>query len=361
MKGQNNSFFVVQELSIFALSKNVFMVLFILFRYVSLLLLFSLLFLSCGDDSHDLIGNDDGNAGNGHGNTGPVAIEYVSFYGDTLSLYAWEGSHVTILSRKSSLSSIIMGRWGVVMDSTYTFYKRATGQVPDPYPPTTLNGRVTIADVPYTCGAGCGYLGAHGIELLNEYFDKVYDQISKNGTYSQIPFYEFGRNFWFYSPQLQYKQNDPVVTGFAVFMRFMAMEATGVEGAPWHGHPFDDFVDAVKELVEIYLADSFYSWENTLGQGKGVINPKNLGGSDLFASFLFQLRDNYGGEKFVNNIWKEAAKRPVAVTTQDAVDNFFLSACSAAETNLTEQFEIWRWPLSDQAKEEAEQFSQLHF
>jgi hypothetical protein len=53
-------------------------------------------------------------------------------------------------------------------------------------------------------------------------------------------------------------------------------------------------------------------------------------------------------------LWKEAAKRPRARSTQDAIDNFILAASSAAGKDLSKLFtETWRWPMSEKAKAEA--------
>ena len=71
------------------------------------------------------------------------------------------------------------------------------------------------------------------------------------------------------------------------------------------------------------------------------------------SSFLMKLKKTYG-DSFVNNFWKQAALRPAAATTQDAVDNFILAACAAANKNLTVQFTVaWRWPMSAPARTEA--------
>jgi hypothetical protein len=111
-------------------------------------------------------------------------------------------------------------------------------------------------------------------------------------------------------------------------------------------------------MIDLYLADSSQTWNSTLLQGRAQANnPSALGATDLFASFVFRLRRDYGGDVFVNNIWKEAAKRPNAATTQDAVDNFFLAACAAAQTNLTHLFTvIWHWPISASAQAAAAMF-----
>lgn len=218
------------------------------------------------------------------------------------------------------------------MDSVYGYYRQCTGQ--DPAIASYINNLSTIADVPSTCGAGCSYIGATGIEILNTYFDIMYNAINSSNQYDQVNFYEFGRNFWFYSSQLQYKNNDLVVTGFAVFMRFMSMAATGVNGAPFGSWSFATFRANEEGLIDTYLADTTLNWGNTLGAGQGVPN-SGLGATDLFASFCFRLRRDYGGENFVQKVWKQAGLRPVATTTQDAVDNFFLASCAAANKNLT--------------------------
>ena len=284
----------------------------------------------------------------------PVLQPYTSFDSIKYNLNSWQGKYVSILTRNAGLDPKTMTNWVHTMDSCYSFYKLVTGREPVKYPPTYINDHTTIADVATTCGAGCGYIGFTGIEMLNSYTDRMYDLILQSNEYDQELFYEFGRNFWFYSAQLQYQSNDPIVTGYAVFMRFMAMDATKVTPAPFNSTPFSDFRAAEEGLVDTYTPNLNYNWSNTLGAGSGIPNPMGLGATDLFASFLMRLKRDYGGDAFVNNIWKQAGKRPAAVTTQDAVDNFILAACAAANKNLTTLFTVtWRWPMSTGAITEA--------
>lgn len=284
----------------------------------------------------------------------PYPQLYKAFDGKTYNLYAWEGKYVTILMRKPNLNANVMNNWVNVMDQCYLFYRQATGREPYRYTDVTyINNRTIIADVATTCGAGCGYIGATGIEMQNIYTDRMYDY-ALQGKYDQELFYEFGRNYYFYTAQLTYKDNDPVTTGFAIFMRFMAMDATQVSPAPFVNTPWTTFRTDVGDLVNIYESNTSYTWANTLAVGKAPTNPLGLGASDLVASFLMRLKDNYGDDTFVNNFWKQAELRPAAATTQDAVDNFILAACAAANKNLTKQFTVtWRWPMSASAKTEA--------
>ncbi|MFT3949087.1 MAG: PKD domain-containing protein [Agriterribacter sp.] len=163
----------------------------------------------------------------------PYSQTYKTFNNDQIILNAWESKNVMILSRNSNLIRATMFKWLKAMDTTYGYYKLCTGREPILFTPYYyINNRTTIADVANTCGAGCGYLGWTGIELQNAYFDVMYNAINSKNQYDQAVFYEFGRNFWFYGDKLAYKTDDPITTGYAVFMRFMAMEAAGVNGAP---------------------------------------------------------------------------------------------------------------------------------
>lgn len=285
----------------------------------------------------------------------PYPQAYTNFNGVAMNLFAWEGNKVMILSRDNSLNRVTMFKWLKAMDTTYGYYKNCTGREPSINPRTYINNRTTIADVTTTCGAGCGYLGATGIELQNTYFDVMYNAINNNNQYDQAVFYEFGRNFWFYGNKLAYQTNDPTTTGYAVFMRFMAMEAAGVNGAPFGSWTFPTFRTNVENLINTYLADASLNWANTLGIGQGVPG-SGLGATDLFASFCFRLIRDYGGENFVQNVWKQAGLRPNASTTQDAVDNFFLASCAAANRNLTTLFQSWKWTLSATAITAASQY-----
>lgn len=94
-----------------------------------------------------------------------------------------------------------------------------------------------------TCGAGCSVLGQAGIEIMHDYLEPLYTEVATSNQYDQVLFYELGRHFWFWSPQLQFKspELDPVVTGFAVWMRFRSMKAAKVKGAPFNGTPFTTF------------------------------------------------------------------------------------------------------------------------
>ncbi|WP_317900116.1 T9SS type A sorting domain-containing protein [Aurantibacillus circumpalustris] len=278
-----------------------------------------------------------------------AAQSYTTFQGAPLSLYSWQGNKIMLLSSSNTLNPVTMNNWVLKMDTAYDYYALCTGKVPNPNPGVTyINSRSTIAEVASTCGAGCGYLGATGIEMLSSYFTNMYSLIDGQNLYDQVPFYELGRNFWFYDSKLKYQTNDPIVTGYAVFMRFIAMEAAHVQGGPFNSWTFSQFKNNVINLLPTYMANTSLNWANTLGVGQGVPN-SSLGATDLFASFCFYLRDNYCGKQWIENVWKYADLRPNAVTTQDAVDNFVIASSQAANSDLSSLFLTWKWPVSNTA------------
>lgn len=249
-----------------------------------------------------------------------------------------------------------------VFDRVRGFYREATGR--DPSPGKLFEGRATIAEVSKTCGAACGYLGASGIELTPGVFRDLYDGFVARGEIDQALPYEFGRNFWFYSPQLAPKgsaHNHAFVTGYAVFMRFPALDAAGVPVGRFRDRSGAEFRRCVEELVDLYVADRGLSFTNTLATGAGPKNPMGLNGTDLFASFCMRLARDHGGSDFVKRLWQEVGRRPTAKSPQDGIDNFVVAASLAAKKDLGPLFaDVWRWPVSERARSSCREVNVSH-
>lgn len=291
----------------------------------------------------------------------PEPYTYVSFMGETLTLYPYTGRNVALLVPSPDLDKATLGRIVEAFDAAYDYYRRATGREPQLY--YQYEGLSTIAVVPDTYGGGTGYLGATGIELMDNAgysaWDILYEGVLNRNQFDQVTFYEFGRNFWFYGDEIEHKgrleNGGSLTTGYAVFMRFMAMDAAGVTPGPFNGISFDYFRSEVEGMLQRYLRDESLTWNNTLyadGGGRAPFNPIGLGNTDLFASFLFELRDLYG-DTFIYRLWREVESRPAAGTSQEAADNFFLAASAAARRNLHVLFASWRWSVSYAAVAEA--------
>ena len=220
----------------------------------------------------------------------------------------------------------------------------------------TLNGRDEIAEVsslnpPNSCGgAACSYVGMNGTEILRRYFEYGYDEVAKRNLYDQALFYELGRSFWFWGPQLGFKppDQDPVVTGFAVWMRFRSMAAAGVKGAPFNGTTsFPAFQSEVANLAPLYEGNPSLTFASTLAQDRSP-DPKFGGGTDFWASLMMQLAARHGGDTFVSRFWRAASKEPGASSTAGAVANWERAASHAACVDLSPVFYVrWGFPRPD--------------
>lgn len=277
----------------------------------------------------------------------PAPVSYVSFDHTTLKLSAYAGHHIALLLPTDQTWDATTV-WAIVgrLDAAYEYYTSVTGH--EPAAGSNYHGLDTIAVVPSTCGAGCGYLGTQGIELQSSYWQILYDGVAQHSQYDQPLFYELGRNFWFLESKLAYLSPDDggtVTTGFAVLNRFTSMDAAGVTGGPFNGIPFATFRADVHALVDSYESDPSLTWANTLKVGAGIPG-SYLGSTDLFASFVMRLAD-YFGPTIYSRIWIDAAALPDRTSTQGAVDNFVIAASAAADRNLTTLFtKTWRFPVS---------------
>jgi len=297
----------------------------------------------------------------GHSLTTNLAglVEYSAFDAKLYMLQPWAGRNIAILAPTNPpLSPNVMVPILAALDAAWDYYQSATpaGRQPSALPSTTLFGRDTIAVVSSTCGAGCSYVGYTGTEILNTYFNILYNDYVTAREFDQVLFYELGRTFWLYSGQLEYHPPDidPVVTGFAVYMRFTSMDAAGVQGGPYNGVSFLQFRTAVTNLIDAYIANPSLNWSNTLRVNRAPANSLNLGATDLIASLLMRIGRDFGTASFSQDFWKQVARRSVAFTTQEAVDNFALAACATVDQNLIGAFtNTWKFPISAAAAQEA--------
>jgi hypothetical protein len=270
-------------------------------------------------------------------------ILYTAIDGHTETLVPWQGQHMSVLvERAVKRDRTVMRKLVKALDRAWRYYATTTDQLPATA--HSLNGRDEVAEVSTTCGAGCGNLGATGIEIETSQFEALYRQIAKDNLYDQVPFYELGRNFWFWSPQLEFHSpdQDPVVTGFAVWMRFRSMAAAHVKGAPFNGTPFRTFRSQVAALAGQYEADPSLTFAETLAMNR---SPGLYGGTDFWASLMMQLARRHGGQTFVARFWHRVETLPAASSTTEAVTNWVRAASYAACADLRPVFYArWGFP-----------------
>ena len=287
---------------------------------------------------------------------GPFATSYTTQKGVNLSMFAWPGTKYAFLTKTAAYNPVTVRQILNAADGTWNYYATTVGQVPWTY--FNYNGLATIADTGVggvdLCGDGCTYIGATGMEISDRVTNSMLAGVPS--TYDWVIFYETGRSFWVFQNQLEYKSPDTSaceVTGFAVFMGIHSIQAQNLPSdygtnIPHNPNPFANELLA----LDYYTSNTSLNFQNTF-----LTSTFNSPYGDcpvLWTGLVYRLSLNYGGEAFIQALFKEALKRPAAVTTQDAIDNFVLAASAAAGVNLTDVFQTkYKWPVSTAAATEA--------
>ncbi|WP_400190470.1 Ig domain-containing protein [Hymenobacter sp. B81] len=279
---------------------------------------------------------------------------YVSFQNVASVLQPWAGQRVVLLTPEQNLDPRIMQRIVGSLDGGYDYYRQVTGREPARHPTYTYQGKATIASVAQTCGGACGQLGYTGIEMIHPWVTELYDDVRLRGQHHATFFYELGRNFWFYSPQLYYSSGMrmDVATGYAELMKHMATDYLRLPLRPLEA----SMRQGLDNVAATYLNTPGWDWSRAVTTGEAP----NASGSPhashlLFAGMLLRLQSQYGRHLFMERFWQEAGRRTQTTSVQHAIDNLALATCAGANANLTRVLSTqWRMVVSGGAQAEAQ-------
>jgi hypothetical protein len=273
--------------------------------------------------------------------------------GLSLQLTPWTGTNVVFLTTDDTLDQGLMGIWVSRLDAGWQVYADLTGQVPSPS--RQIEGKVTIAAVPgydLTCGAGCGYVGATGIELAM-FYDYNYPELKTHPkAMPHYVYYEMGRNYYTFGDR-----HSCFITGFAVFMRYVCMDALKCED-------MDAGTRKVIEGVEPRFSTSgltFLDLFTMTGMGEKASRIKDGGGKVIepsdqpvcYASAMLRLRRENGGDGWVRRFFHELAACPTSNpdTKEGALkQSWYWLLCSsvAAQKDLAPVFAgEWKLPIAE--------------
>jgi len=272
-------------------------------------------------------------------------------------LYPWQGKEVVLLTTKDDLDGEVMARFVGRLDGGWKLYADLVGKPPRPF--KLVAGKPSIAAVPdasLTCGIGCGYIGATGIEV-GGFHASDYPLVKKSlKAFPHYYFYEMGRNYYVFGDR-----HSLFTTGLAVFMRYVCMDALKCDDP-------DAATRRVIERAEQGHADSkmpFLKAFTTL-DGLGEKDPRLVGKdgkpihpSDqpvLYAAAMLKLRKDQGGDAWVKRFFAALHRCPEVKpdTKEKALRqslNWLVSASIAAKKDLAPVFcDRWRMPLPDAAR-----------
>ena len=260
-------------------------------------------------------------------------VEYLSFKSKTVERFVWPGKYIAFQTISKDYDPEVMGRIVYTFDKAYENYKEITGYTPGvsrQYKNLLVITEMASDEV--GCGAGCGYLGATGIELQSGLFNRLYNGVKLHDQYEQAPFYELGRNFWNYAKYRSILKGEAVsakwfdanTTGFAVFMRFLIINSNEIPGGPWDsgkGVAWKDFYSAMKGLIYKQKDEAGHNFANTFEAGlPPYAGPLSV--NDFWSSLLFYFAPVGGEKMFAKSFLANLSTMPSATNTASAVQNF---------------------------------------
>lgn len=287
-------------------------------------------------------------------------VTYEPFYperwkehGTSLQLVPWTGTNVVFLTTRTDFDPHVMGGFVRRLDAGWQLYAELTGRRPEPL--KQIGDFPTIVAVPgfdYTCGYGCGYVGATGIEV-GAFYDHDYPLLEQDAT--AVPhyyFYEMGRNFYTFGDR-----HSLFTTGYAVFMRYVCLDTLGcpdpdaatratIEAA------IDGYQKSGLSFLEAFTTlGGMREKEPRLKDENGVpIQPSDQ--PVIYASAMLRLHREWGGNEGLRRFYRHLAACPeVAPDAPQAGErqalNWLVAASAAAGRDLSTVFaDQWRLPLT---------------
>ena len=275
--------------------------------------------------------------------------------GVSLEMFAWEGQHVTLLTKSADLDSDKAAAFLKQLDAAWKTYLDLVGKPPQMF--RQVDGKPTICALPkpnLSCGYGCGYVGATGIEVAG-FYDQDWPAFEKDPkAFAHYYFYEMGRNFYVFEDR-----HSLFTTGYAVFMRYVCMDATRSTDA-------DIATRATIERCEQVYADStipFLDAFTNLTTGekghrlKDAVTLQPIIPSDqpvMYASAMLKLRKDYGGDEWTKKFLHYLHECPSIPANNEKTAlqqslNWLVCASAAAGKDLSPVFVgRWRMPLTEE-------------
>ena len=291
----------------------------------------------------------------------PVETNYkeLAFYPDRwkkanadFQMLAWEGSSVVFLTKKGNYDAAELTAFVRRLDDGWATYSELIGKQPKQH--KAIGNKPVICALPksnLSCGYGCGYVGATGIEASAFYSVDLPNFRSHSDSFQHYYFYEMGRNFFVFGDR-----HSLFTTGYAVFMRYVCMDRLKCKDLDARTRETIERCEEVYAKSDIQFFDAF----TNLGSGEKASRLKDANGhvirpSDqpvMYATAMLKLRRDYGGDEWVRKFYHAIAnckpeKAKDVASAQTQVFNWLVCSSVAAEKDLTAIFaDRWRMPLS---------------
>jgi len=276
-----------------------------------------------------------------------------------MTMYPWVGEQVVFLTMSPDFDGEVMAGLLERLDGGWLLYADLTGK--KPRLTRQVAGKPTLAAISefkLTCGYGCGYVGATGIEL-GAFYRSDYRNIQANpNAVPDYYFYEMGRNYFTFG-----EKHSLFTTGFAVFMRYVCVDRLKLKT--------DDQTRATIEAAEALYAKGNMPFLKAFTVVDGLHEKQNrlsTSPSDqpvMYASAMLMLRRELGGEAWLKKYYRyldrcprvripNVKKQPLEAKQAGLRQalNWYVAASCAAGKDLSPIFvDRWRMPMSEQVRQ----------
>lgn len=292
----------------------------------------------------------------------PIAVDcsQIAFYPDqwkannvSFEMQAWSTDSVVFLTTPGEYDTAKLTQFVRTLDNGWKTYTDLVGKTPRLF--RQIDGKPTICALPkpnLSCGYGCGYVGATGIEVAG-FYTKDWPTFQQSPeTFAHYYFYEMGRNFYVFGDR-----HSLYTTGYAVFMRYVCMDRLKCKDA-------DLATRGTIERCEQIYADSNVSFLQAFTnfsageKGHRLKDPatgRTVVPSDqpvMYASAMLKLRRDYGDDAWVKKFLHLLHECPPVKAIDEATAvqqslNWLACASAAAGKDLSPVFvDRWRMQLT---------------
>jgi len=291
-----------------------------------------------------------------YGQIEPKATDYakLAFYPNRwiqnqvpFEMHAWHGKHVVLLTKSQDYDRKLMQQFVNRLDDGWSIYAELIGKTPSSF--RAIEEHATICALPrpdLSCGYGCGYVGATGIEVAG-FYNNDWPAFEKNSAvFSHYYFYELGRNFYVFEDR-----HSLFTTGYAVFMRYVCMDGMKCEDPDLATRQTIERCEEVYANSNIAFLDAFTNLTNG-EKGNRLKDPTT--GPMIAPSDQPVM---YGGDEWVKRFFLHLHQCPQVQATTEATAlkqamNWLVCASAAAEEDLSPVFsDRWRMPLNAAQRE----------
>jgi Putative metal-binding motif len=275
---------------------------------------------------------------------GGERVEYQAFDGATYILNRFRGRYVAVLLPDSwigegKLDEPLIEVFVDRSDLLYETDRELVGSEPGP------DGLLNIAVVPVTCGFGCGYVGAKGIEVAGDAgaLALVRPELVAGHT-PEVISHEMGHNFDVYNAYLGY-WGDFAHAWTRVFQTYTYIYSR--EGFADRS-PEDIFRQSLGLTFERYITASSLNWENCLRDGQCSIR------NEAWAGTLWRLARLHGPgaiQRYMRFLNAYRVSHPVPASAEAKNDLHVEAMAAGASLNLGCYADAWRWRASAELRD----------